>query len=567
MSNLSSAYGSYMTHFHKFKPRLDTFSESFNQVYDLIQSGQYIDCDLDKRMDDYPKYPCIYQYFNKTKNFDLWKIYNCVLDTVDKLKDYITSKSALSLRIDLDKIPNDIIKIRNDVNLQYTFSSRINDLFDLKQHFHDYSRLKKIINFYNSLDETSYNEGFNDSSSSFIHTFLFDFLFRQQLRNSSNFSSKLGLYCIDNDIFSGSNIKNSFNTFIDDNSEDFFYTSSQIILQSLYSMSKIDPKVTNLVLKSIEHNSTDLKEAFENYIDYHIGYPSGEIIQFSTNSLYLVLGSNLISSTYNNFGIFDQSFQQSTSYAEDEVFSNFMNNVSSTSVQSYLFMSYLYKFWPIKFINVLPMIMSKYAEEIIKPDVNQAFSRSRLESIFSLCLNKVDYDELISYLNTTVDNDYLSNLVIDEEVIRFSFFVYFTKLFDGFMESDLYKAFVTSIYKDVYKTLRDEGFISNTFNWNSCNVLFDLFFKSFIRSNLISGNVFSDLENQFREVFLSVLNNDTGDSKYDVSIDFSVDKTKSLYANIVNSHFDKLHNFIESMYLSSLTSNINVYMLGYFMKT
>ena len=568
MSNLSHAYASYMSHFHKYQPRLNTLSTAFNHVYDLIKEGQFIDCGLNDKVFDYPKYPCIYQFFDKSSQFDLWKIHNCALDTVDVLKDYITNKDALALRVRLDKIPDDIIKIRNDIYLQYTFFSSVNDLFHLKQHFHDYSELKKVINYYNSLDELPYNPNMLEGDTSFVHTFLFDFLFRQHLRNSVNVGGKLSIYCIDNDVFSKDDIKSTFTNFIDNNKNEFFNTSSKIILQSLYSMSRLDDVVIDESINAVSHNIDKLKDSFNIYVDNFIGYPTGEIIQYILNSFYLIFGSRMISNLHNS-DIFDQGFLQSTSYAENKIFDEFMNNVSSTSIQNYLFVSYLYKFWPIKYVNILPIIMSKYSEDIIKPETSLAFSRSSLESLFSYCLSdsKVDYDGLVDYFQTNIDNAYLSNMANEEGVVEFAFFLYFTKLFDDFMDSDAYNEFVKEVYNDMFIMLRNEGYVENTFNWCTCQILFNLFFKSFIRSQLVAGTVFDNLQTEFKNIFISILNNATGDSKYDIDIEFNVARTKSLYGNVVNSHFEKLHNFIESMYLSTITNHISNNMLGYFVKS
>ena len=98
MSILSEYYASYMSHFHKFDSRLSMFRESFLHINDLIYSGQFIDCKISETIGDYPKYPCIFNYFDKTINFNVWKIYNSVTDNVDILLDYVTDNDALELK-------------------------------------------------------------------------------------------------------------------------------------------------------------------------------------------------------------------------------------------------------------------------------------------------------------------------------------------------------------------------------------------------------------------------------------------------------------------------------------
>jgi hypothetical protein len=559
MSILSNAYASYMTHFHKFQSRLDTLNTAFSSVYDLIHAGQFIECNLDEKIDDYPKYPTIYRFFDKTYDFNVWKIYNVAPDTVEVLTDYITNKNALVLRPRLNSIPDDLIKLKNDIYFQYTFWADIDDLFNTKLHFHDYSMMKNIVNYYNSLFERPYNLGFSENSSSFIHIFLFDFLFRQQLKNMTNFPMALNMYCIDNDSFNKTQIKQGFNSFIDDNKTEFFSLCAKIILQSLYRMAKIDPSVTSIISKSIVDNNVErLKNSFGTYLDEYVSRPVLQLTQYSLNSFYLD----------NNENIFNLGFIQSNALNEDNIFRNFMSGVSTTGLKSYLYLTYLYKFWPIKFLNINPIVISKYVEELVKPDSNLAFSHKSLESLLSFSLSNanLNYSNLRDYFESNTTSSYLSDLANNENVVKFSFFIYFIKLFDDFMDHELYNNFVQDLYEEVFLILRDKGHVDNLFNWNNCQILFDLFFKSFIRLKITNNEIFNDLQSEYNQIFNNVLTSSTGESKYDVSFIFGEDRIRSLYGNLINSHFDKIHYFIESIYLSSLSATIGNQMLSYFLK-
>lgn len=569
MSILSSAYASYMTHFHKYQRRMDVLNTAFSEVYDLIYSGQFIECNLIDKIDEYPKYPTIYRFFDKTLIFNIWKIYNVSPDTVEVLTDYITNKNALTLRPKLNTIPNDLTKLRNDIYFQYTFWADIDDLFNTKLHFHDYSVMKKFINHYNALDEDAYHEGFKDTSISFVHIFLFDFLFRQQLKNMTNFPMALNMYCLDNDVFSASIIKQDFNSFIDENKKDFFSAGIKIILQSLYQMTKIDPSIyTNLTTSLIDKNTEKLKDCFSEYVDNYISLPVSQLTQYVLNSLYLVYGSKQISLLHSNSDIFNMGFIQTNATHEDAVFREFFDKASTTSLKSYLYLTYLYKFWPIKFLNIKPMVVAKYVEELIKPESSYAFDHRSLESILSFTLSDVnlDYGKLRDYFETNVTSDFLMDIADNENVIKFAFFIYFGKLFDNFMEHKLYHDFVQDLYKDIFSILRNDGHIDNLFNWNKCQILFDLFFKTFIRLKIVNTGIFTTSYAEYDQAFRDVMLNATGDSKYDTILSFEEDRIRSLYGNLVNSHFDKIHTFIESMYLSGLSNTMSNQMLGYFLK-
>ena len=144
--------------------------------------------------------------------------------------------------------------------------------------------------------------------------------------------------------------------------------------------------------------------------------------------------------------------------------------------------------------------------------------------------------------------------------------MFFIKVFDEFMESEYYSDFATNLYEDIFIILRNKGHVDNSFNWNSCQILFDLFFRSFIRSKIADNQIFYNLKNNYTNVYEMILRTGTGDPLYQTSINFETERIKSLYGNLVTSHFDKIHYFIESIYLSSLTYSINSDMLSYFLK-
>jgi hypothetical protein len=567
MSTLSEGYASYMTHFHKFEPRLDTFRTAFTTVYDLINQGLFIDCKLDSEISQYPKYPCIYQFFDKTKAFNLWKIYNVTLDTVEILTDYITNKNALTLKSHLDSIPNDIINIRNDIYLQYTFMSDLNDLFDTKLHFHDFSNMNKILNFYNSLSESPYDDFFTEDTTSFIHIFTFEFAFRHILKNVTNLPMILSTYCLEEDLFSKNTIKQGFANFAESNHVDLFKTCSKIILQSLYKMSNIDNRIIDLVFNNIESNSEKLKTAFNNFVDNSISSPVLEFANYNLNSLYLTYSSNIISQIANNNQIFNLGYYSNKAREENAIFKNFIESVSSSNVRNYLYVTYLYKFYPIKFLNVKPLVVAKYVEELVKPDSSLAYSQTNLESILSQCLSSsnIYYNNLTTALSDITTPQYLIDLAQNEKIVEFSSFLYFINLFDEFMESDYYSDFVDGVYEDCFDVLKRTGHIDHSFNWNNCQILFDLFFKTFIRRHIVDNLIFTEATTEFKNAFISVLEGSTGDPKYDLTITFGANRVKSLLNNIINSHFGKIHSFIESMYLSKLSNMITSQFLSYFM--
>ncbi len=565
MSILSSGYSSYMSHFHKLQQRITTFNYAFNHVFELAKDGIFIDCNIEERMSDYPKYPCIYRYIESLGAFNILKIYHSSLDTVDTLVDYITSKNALEIKPNLDRIPEDLTKLTNDIYLQYTFFSDVNDLFNLKQHFHDYSALRKLINYSNALSDDVYNE--LHANHSFIHLFLFDFIFRQQLKNNANYSNALNVYCITNDIFNRQSIIDEFGNFIDANENVFLRNVVSTIIQSLYKMSNTDDHLISAIMERIRPNLETLKLAFENYTTNSTVLPSSEISYYCLNSLYLVFGSKTINEIFNNEDIFDQAYIQTVSNDEDIIFQNFVSTVSSTNLKSYLYLSYLYKFWPVKFVNIYPLIMDKYVEDIVKPDSLLAYPQKNLESIAKHLIAEpiLKYGPLTEYFNNNVNTSYLYNLCQEEGVTQFGSFIYFVKLMDGFMESDVYKDFVDNVYHDVFLILRDKGYVDHNFNWCTCKELFNLFFKSFIRSNITSNSIFPNVSSEFENVFYNIINNSTGDPIYDVNISFVETRLKSLYNSMVISHFDKIHGFVESMFLSKLSDIAAYRMLNYFL--
>ena len=565
MSYLADGYSSYLTHFHNLYDRIGTFNYAFNHVFNLAKQGIFIDCNLEERMSNYPKYPCIFRYTDKVSSYNLLKIHHVALDTVDKLMDYITSKNALEIKPNLDRIPTNLTKIRNDIYLQYTFFSNINDIFRLKQHFHDYSFLKKHVNYSYALSDPVFNE--SHIPHSFIHLFLFDFIFRQQLKNNVNYSNSLNVYCIDNNIFNKQSIIDEFTSFINTNKKDFLENIVNVIIQSLYKMSNSDQDLVNYIVSNISENTDLLNTAFESFMNNTTVLPSTELSQYCLNSLYLIFGTETVNSIFNNSNIFNQSYVQSIATDEDIVFNNFISKVSATNSKSYLYLSYLYKFWPIKFLNVFPLIIDKYISDIVKSENDLAYPQRNLETILKQFISEsnLNYTELVNYFESTVDTNYLHILANDKNVVQFGSFIYFIKLIDDFMNSSVYEDAVNNIYQDIFIALRDKGYTEANFNWCKCKELFNLFFKSFIRFNIANRGVFKDITDDYETVFLNVINNNTGDPLYDVTITFSAAKLKSLYNSMILSHFTKIHGFVESIYLSKISYTINNNMLDYFL--
>ena len=568
MSKLSTSYASYMTHFHKFEPRINTFHTAFQHIISLIVDGKFIDCGLENELHKYPRYPTLYNFFNTASIFDMWKIQNVTLDSVELLANYISNTDVLVLKRNMDEIPEEITKIINDIYLQYSFMTDINDIFHKKQHFHDFSKLKTRDNYFNSLSENPYNTNFTNSESSFLHTFVFDFLFRQLLKNTSNISSSLHVYAIDTNIFNNDVLKNTFKAIMDRLKIGFCNKTSTIILQSLYRMNKIDETLIEKVSKIIQDEMSNLYTAFDTHIDQTSPNQIGKLFNYFLNSLYLVSSSKLISDLSTDSTIFNQDFIRTLATTEDEKFDSFMKNKSVSNIKNYLYASYFYKFWPIKYINVLPLIMSEYTEQVIKPDDSFAFSQNEVESLYQFCISdsNLNYENLLNYFNTNVNSDYLLQLLEDEKVYDFTYFLYLIELFDNFMESEYYEEFVKNIYNKVFIKLRDDGYIHNEFNWCKCFTLFNLFFKTFFRYQISSGNQFIGLVDSFKNHIVSVLSNSTGDDKYEFKINYNESKIRSLFRNVINSNIEKMHMFSENMYTSSLTNEITSDMLAYFLR-
>ncbi len=568
MSNISNTYASYMTHYHKYEHRIQTYDKAFSHILGLINNGKFIDCNIDTELSKYPKYPNIYKFFQNTSQFHMWNIQNATADTVELLSNHITNPDVLLLKKKLDHIPTEITKIINDIYLQYSYTTTVSDIFNTKQHFHDFSAIKETSNYYNSTIELPFNENFTKPDSSFIHTFLFDFLFRQLLKNTSNISSALHVYSIDVNVFNNDVLLNTFKNVIGRLKIDFFNQVTNIILQSLYKMNNIDPDIIEVISKELQKNAETIIDLFENYLTQISTNQIGRLLYYFLNLTYLSLSSKLISDMHGNSSFFNLDYIQQLAASEDKQFDRFMNNKSRANIKNYLYCSYFYKFWPIKYVNILPIIMEQYTNDIIKPSDSFAYTQNELESLVKFCINgnNLNHENMLQYFTNTITPDYLINLVNDEKIYDFTYFLYLTEIFDGFTKSSQYEDLVQSIYSSVFLKLRELGQVSNDFNWCQCFTLFNLFFKTFFRHQVSQGHQFQGLVGDFKYHMEKVLSNETGDDKYEFRIKFDENKIKSLFSNVINSNMSKIHIFTENMFTSSLTNKIDADVSSYFLR-
>jgi hypothetical protein len=223
---------------------------------------------------------------------------------------------------------------------------------------------------------------------------------------------------------------------------------------------------------------------------------------------------------------------------------HFLNETNENNILSYMYLSYIYRYYPEKYINILSIILRKYVEDkIVKPSdsyINYD-DVSKLIDKISSSFNELLPGHLISILeelegdiweedeSDNIDSKYKSYLGriyqiiesnfnisfiydnwIENEGSDFSTISYFISFFDEWIESDNFDKFLETLLFDVYTVLNKNGHVEYNFNWYQKIMTLKLYFKSLLRYSLTNKDLFSNISSQITEEFNNFNSEDFG---------------------------------------------------------
>lgn len=609
MSVFANSFSSYLNYTANYSSRLNFLESIFGDAFRAAKDPKFISVDFINKLDEFPKFPYFMNIISGTNNIKITFIYKTCLDNPKYLLESMLDSNTIYLKTNYDTIPNEIEDILKHSNFQYTYLSTVDQIYDMNKIYKTLSLETTYRNFFINMYSQKYKAiGYPNSAglenSCMINEQAILTLLQVILPTTCNLSDKLLRYILYFNNLSGGgieaqqlnkqNFQQTFNTFITNNSSDMSDDIIELITKSIYNYNKLASSLRTDLIGVVNPRFFELSQKFTDYLDSLINFqPSFDLVSNFVDTLYYLCSVDLTSLSFCNPEIIDQPNSNALAIEEDGKYTKYIEKVDSLNLQQYLFLVYIYKFWPMKFLNILQMVLKEYTQDIIKTadeNDNSFTSVEYLEYMTRLYAEtytpgdianpfrdaKISYDNLYTFLAglfTLVPNNYLWKVENAKEVSRFICELYYIQLLDNFIASDFYINFVRDLLQDIFEYLRDNGHVDYTFNWYNNHEVVDIYLKIFLRYRIFSEDgkgpgtrLFHGITANFKTIFDRVIFNLTGEPVYDIVINLKTAKEMNdQFKHLINNDsFNKIHQFNENSILSSLTCEIFYAVLGKF---
>jgi len=559
MSTLFRSYSSFLNSVYNYPKNMETNHLIFNNFY--TNFNNFVDYNFTSNLNRYPIYGYKNQIINDMTIYDIGKIHNISADGTNYLIDAIDKHHILSQKNVLDKIPIIRSEFIKDYSQQFTYFSKIEDLYDQTLFFN-----LKSIKPYNNFPELLFNEPFDTklNNGSFLQYFTLQILFRQIYFNSNNFLSKSIIYFTDNDIINNDNIIDEFDLFINIEHEVITNEIVDVILKNVYQFPAVTKSIKDKMTLDITPNVLEIKQIFKDFVNDEIKDPVLDMSQIFNDSLANIFAVKTTTDIYKNDLYFNQNTISSLVDVENKIIEDYKNELSPINIQQYLYLLFFYKFWPFKFINIIPYIVNNYVENFLKKDTDVCIDIFDLNLNIQNIINSLNSNELINYLDENNTNSYFITLKNQNQNSKFTMFLYFTQKLDLFIETDQFIKYIENIVNKIYKSLSSSTHVEYKFNWFKNHKVLHAYFKTLFRKHITSNTIFNNIYTLFDNEITKIIGNTTGDEKCDTQILYEKEEIETANQNLIN-YDNQIYTFFENHVTSTLMSEISFEYISYFL--
>lgn len=505
MSILSENLNTYLGSTYNFANILSDFENTFGYIYNIVKANSIININFKKTFSNYPKYPSDFIYVTSTSDINIQKIRECTYDSVDVLLDSI-DEDVLNLKYTLDKIPTNLNDMLYDINLQKTYFNDIVDLYDTSTSFLNYFNIQEYSNEVNKC----FGEPINTVTDNyhFLQQFMFMFGLVQVLPKMMNLRKQYSDYVISKDIVSAENTITSFNNYLDNNIQDISEHLSDICLRHIYSMVEVSSSLKTLSTTSISSTADKFKEEFSNFLTVLPIDPILEVPKLYHTSLIHSLAIDIMGDIFSGESVIKSNAVIGLQTNLNTILETYLANVDEYNFKSHSFLLYLYKFYPIKFVNILSIIIKDYTENIILPSTENYLTTNEMSTaFFDFCYNKIDYTKLSIYFDNNFNSEKILELSDKYRIYDFTIIFYYLKVMEKFFESDNFQNYIQHVLKTLFDDLFEAGYIDRSFNYRKGYELVHLYLVSHFKYAISSKLLFNDLIDQFKLGVDRCLNN------------------------------------------------------------
>jgi len=611
MSVLADGYSSYLTYTFDYVKKMLFFDRIFSEGYSICRESSFLTKDFIAKLDNFPLFPYFYNILSADDSINVIKIYNVTSDNVEDLETALISKpEVIRQKAVYDLIPLEKDNIEKYATFQYAYMSGISDLYNKELNFRSFMFDRSYRNFFSSLYADNFcsvgeSESAGLENSCCIHLYSIQSYLFNLITSSCNLSSKLLLYLIYFNTYgsSGSRVNNSvlidsFSSFITSYKNTMSDELIDLVCRSIYGFINVNDLLREQIAVIVKTKLSELSTILSSYLTSVSNNPVYSLSAISTNLLYHIISCNILSKIYNDNTILTQVEVSKYAQVESDTFDNYLAKITTANIEAYLFISYLYKFQHHRFMNILPLCMKEYTENVIKPSGVDTFTLSQFLDIVDKLYDSapvsdpahpgeylfpqsiLNYNTLRTYLVNTVKLspvNYLSQISNAYQVPRFACIIYYLELLDSFFQSTTYETFVRELLEDIFIYLRNNGHVDYDFNWYDYHEVVDIYLKVYMRYKLINSDsgdcLFQTFTDNFTTLFNRVITNTTHSfdpfppaGSYDISIDFpTAYDMNTMFSNMLSGTTkERMLQFIENMILSVLTREIIYGAFSYF---
>lgn len=479
---------------------------SFNSVYNNISTGKRLPSNIKTYLNKYPIYYDFYPSIKSLKGFNTLKIREITYDSTQYLISRIRSE-VIVLKEKLDKIPLTESDITYDISFQNTYISNMNSFFNKNNAFLHLS-IPSYSNYFFYELGTQY--GGNISNTTSTRNIVVLFYLIDSIPRITNVYTQWTDYFINSDIITSNKLNTEFGEFIDQNIDNIINILIELISKNVYQILDLSDNI----LLSIKNNSLNeilkIKDCFQSFINN-----AGNNIQFELSHFYKTIINHVISielleriadPSENAFNSNEDQFTDIFRRGEEKIIYDFLKLVNPQNLKDYLFLSYQYKFWPIKYLNILSIITKKFTEEQIFLEDKTLIDENLISSYITSIKKSINFNDLSRVVNNNFDFyniKYLLNRYNVYDVINMLFFI---DIFDKFLASKEFQNYLLNTVDKIHNLFVNEGLTTFDYSYFDSYILIKLYLKVLFRRSLLTS-LFSESFDNIKNSFNLILDN------------------------------------------------------------
>ena len=565
-SVLNNTFWFYLFSLLDFENRLKVKNNEFAEIIKEIDEKDYLDYDFLDSYGNYPKYPNDFRPIVNLNKYNILEIYNAYSSSNDFLLASINNENILNYKNTLDTIP--ITKISNDVRVQTIFfQDMYNGILETDQ----------IVNPFFSTSRDSYifkQFGYqlpsSESNFSFIAAYaLYQFLFTN-MKSILDMYNKVQVYALPYTDAVNYTYQESLDKYIDSNLDILTKQISEFVLNYVYKITLPTGEFFNNVQEIVKKNiDGKLRTSIKNYLRNQDTMVLSNVKAIS-QGVYSKLSETLIQDLINYTEgssiseVINEELNDHLVKVEVEKFNKRLSNYTENNFKPYSYLIFMYNRTPLKFLNVLQLVLKFYTEHEIKLiddyDFTEIELRSYFNTLFKKSSNSINYDNIVPLLSQSITTDLISSILIDDYTLSYMFRANMAYYIDTFFESANYDEVINGILDDVFKYLKNDLQISYKYDYYENRLLIELFLRSLLRRDILNGKMFVDRENELFELFDIYLNNFT---IRELNVDQMLQRTNQY----ISSNLEKINAFFENILFTALIKTMYDNHIAYYLNT